>query len=494
MNNKRGSTTMRNQPGVGSELPYATAAAFRAALKAKFTEIAQHDPRFSVAELQRQFAYDRILSRCFSADDADQWMLKGAGALLARLPGTRHSKDIDLYYAERSAAPDAAVAALARVADRDLGDHFRFELTKTTPLQETAKGRRVHLSSYLGSLYATFHVDVVVDTSLSGEPDKVPPLTPLRIDGLLRPPYRAFPLPDHCADKLCAIIATSPSRPTRRSVVPALGTTPRATIRTGQNHCSRRQRALTGRIRYDRASRRLVPALEHCMPLDPTARDPILDRAIRLFQYLMRVQEVRDEPARTVEAYRREGAVLWFGDLPHHPTVRSATDEAEPEAGSPFLTVDRAPRLAPPAPDDRLAVWLDGPRDDPDTEPLLRSSITRAGNETVEEGRPAVRAGRAPRRAAGDRRVVPELASGLASVGGTGAARPADPRALQRALRDVRECNRTRRGAGAGHRRRLPRVDPSRPSDGPAALADRPRRHRVRRRLRTTHGRARRGG
>ncbi len=312
-------------------------------------------------------------------------MLKGAGALLARLPGTRHSKDIDLYHAERSAAPDAAVAALARAADRDLGDHFRFELTKTTPLQETAKGRRVHLSSYLGSLYATFHVDVVVDTSLSGEPDKVPPLTPLRIDGLLRPPYRAFPLPDHCADKPCAIIATSPSRPTRRSVVPALGTTPRATIRTGQNHCSRRQRALTGRIRYDRASRRLAPALEHCMPLDPTARDPILDRAIRLFQYLMRVQEVRDEPARTVEAYRREGAVLWFGDLPHHPTVRSATDEAEPEAGSPFLTVDRTPRLAPPAPDDRLAVWLDGPCDDPDTEPLLRSSITRAGNETVED-------------------------------------------------------------------------------------------------------------
>ncbi|MGH3983731.1 MAG: hypothetical protein ACRDST_13865 [Pseudonocardiaceae bacterium] len=127
-------------------------------------------------------------------------------------------------------------------------------------------------------------------------------------------------------------------------------------------------------------------ALEHRMSLDPTARNPIMDRAIRLFQYLMRVQEVRDEPARTVEAYRREGAVLWFGDLPHHPTVRSAIDEGELEAGAPFLTVDRAPRLAPPAPDDRLAVWLDGPRDDPDTEPVLRSSITRAGNDTVEDG------------------------------------------------------------------------------------------------------------
>ena len=113
-----------NPETAGSTLPYATAAAFRIALKAKFTEIAVNNPRFSVAELQRQFAYDRILSRCFSADDADRWMLKGAGALLARLPLARHSKDIDLYYAERATEPDVAVTALARVADRDIGDHF----------------------------------------------------------------------------------------------------------------------------------------------------------------------------------------------------------------------------------------------------------------------------------------------------------------------------------------------------------------------------------
>lgn len=60
------------------------------------------------------------------------------------------------------------------------------------------------------------------------------------------------------------------------------------------------------------------------MSADPTPRDPLVDGAIRLFQFLMRAQEVRDEPARTVDAYRRDGAVLWFGDLPHHPA-------AEPE-------------------------------------------------------------------------------------------------------------------------------------------------------------------
>jgi hypothetical protein len=187
-------------------LPYTTAAAFRAALKARFTAIAKQDPRYTINELQRQFAYDRILSRCFSTEDAQRWVLKGAGALLARLPDARHSKDIDLYYAELAAGPDKAIAALVVAADRDMGDHFRFEVT--TPLQEAAKGRRIHLSTYLGGLYATFHVDVVVGTPMSGQPDLVPPLTPLHIEGLVRPPYRAFPLPDHCADKLCAITET----------------------------------------------------------------------------------------------------------------------------------------------------------------------------------------------------------------------------------------------------------------------------------------------
>jgi Nucleotidyl transferase AbiEii toxin, Type IV TA system len=48
----------------------------------------------------------------------------------------------------------------------------------------------------------------VVGTAMSGEPDEVAPLTPLHIDGLVRPPYRAFPLPDHVADKFAAILST----------------------------------------------------------------------------------------------------------------------------------------------------------------------------------------------------------------------------------------------------------------------------------------------
>lgn len=194
-------------PAAGG-FPYRSPAAFRTALKARVTAIAKQDARYTVNELQRQFAYDRILSRCFAAGDALRWVLKGAGALLARLPEARHSKDIDLYYTELAAGTEEATAALRSAADRDLGDHFRVEVTKTTALQESAKGRRLHLSASLGGLYATFHVDVVVGSAMSGQPDSVPPLTPLHVEGLVRPRYRAFPLPDHCADKLCAVVET----------------------------------------------------------------------------------------------------------------------------------------------------------------------------------------------------------------------------------------------------------------------------------------------
>ncbi len=74
-------------------------------------------------------------------------------------------------------------------------------------------------------------------------------------------------------------------------------------------------------------------------------------------------------------------------------TPRSAarwTGRAGP--GAPFLTVDRVPRLTPPAPDDRLAQWLDVACDDPDTEPRLRDSINRPTDEVGDDGLPIGRA------------------------------------------------------------------------------------------------------
>lgn len=122
---------------------YDTPSAFRKALKDRFGQIARADRRYSLDELQRQFAYDRVLARLFSSNDADRWVLKGAR--------------------QRAARPDAV---------RGLPHRCR-------------RG-----------------------TAMTATPDVVAPLTPLDIDRLVRPYYRVFPIADHLADKLCAIIGT----------------------------------------------------------------------------------------------------------------------------------------------------------------------------------------------------------------------------------------------------------------------------------------------
>lgn len=132
-----------SSPGV----PYASAAAFRAALRARLSAAVKASGAHGLDELQRQFAYDRLLARAFTGPDSQRWVLKGAGALLARLPQARHSRDLDLAFLVVGNEwvdddPDEAVGSLRDAAECDLGGHFRFEVVRVSPLQEAAKGRR----------------------------------------------------------------------------------------------------------------------------------------------------------------------------------------------------------------------------------------------------------------------------------------------------------------------------------------------------------------
>ena len=85
--------------------------------------------------------------------------------------------------------------------------------------------------------------------------------------------------------------------------------------------------------------------------------DAVLDRAIRLFAFLARVQQLKSQPLRTVDAYQRSGSVSWFAELPLHSAVTSA-HRSEPQPGEPLLAVDRVPRAKPPEPSALLAPWL----------------------------------------------------------------------------------------------------------------------------------------
>lgn len=139
-------------------LPYTSPNAFRRALTDRLRAIAQPYGPWPLADLQRQFAYDRLLARLY-INDSD-WVVKGATALLAREIAARHTIDLDVY---RATSRDQAEHDLRRAAAVDLSDWFVFD---------------------------------------------VPPLTSVSIPGLSRPGYRAYPLVDHIADKICAILET----------------------------------------------------------------------------------------------------------------------------------------------------------------------------------------------------------------------------------------------------------------------------------------------
>lgn len=135
----------------------------------------------------------------------DAWVLKGATALLARGIAVRHTIDVDVY---RAVSKESAERDLRAALERDAGDWFTFEAAPSTPIAEGTVGVRVPVDAKIGTAtWASFHVDVIAEgVRMTGEPDRVPPLTPVEMPGLLRTTYRAYPLVDHIADKVCAIV------------------------------------------------------------------------------------------------------------------------------------------------------------------------------------------------------------------------------------------------------------------------------------------------
>ncbi len=179
--------------------PYRSPAAFRRTLTDKLKALAATS-RWTLAQLQRQMAYDRLLERLYLLDDA--WIVKGATALLARDIGVRATIDIDIY---RATAREMAEADLRRAAAADIGDWFRFEIRAPRPLADTS-GVRLPVDAFVGNtVWAAFHVDLVgTGLRMTGEPEDVPPMARVVMPDVEQHGYRAYPLVDHVADKVCA--------------------------------------------------------------------------------------------------------------------------------------------------------------------------------------------------------------------------------------------------------------------------------------------------
>ena len=177
---------------------YSTPAAFRRGLTDRLRQASRESP-WTLQQLRRQVAYDRLLERLYLVDDG--WIVKGATALLARDLGVRGSLDVDVY---REVAREVAEADLRAAADRGLGDWFRFEIGAAAPLSNQVV--RVPVKAVIGATgWVEFHVDIIgSDMRMTGQPDDVPPVARGVIPHVDQTGYKAYPLVDHVADKVAA--------------------------------------------------------------------------------------------------------------------------------------------------------------------------------------------------------------------------------------------------------------------------------------------------
>lgn len=192
---------------------YKTPEAARRAVTDKLRTEAEAGP-WPLGDLQRQYAYDQLVERLYRRDGG--WIIKGAAALLARRLSVRHTIDIDIY---RAGAIGDVERQLREAAQRDIGDWMRFEMGPSVRIRAAgAQASRVKVQSLIGTkIWAAFQVDVVADgICMSSEPEPVPPLTSVSVVERDRTSWWAYPLVDHVADKVCAIVERHDDRPSTR--------------------------------------------------------------------------------------------------------------------------------------------------------------------------------------------------------------------------------------------------------------------------------------
>lgn len=199
---------------------YPTAKGVEDAIKAAARRASAADPSLTTDQRIRLEHFNRFLSRVFSEGSESEWLLKGGTGMLARVPSTRATLDIDLFCGGYGL--DEAVADLRRLAEHDLGDHFRFVYVAHRSIvggegQPYTDGCRVLFDAYIGAQKkGSIGVDLATGGGLTAEPTISAPANALDLPRLIGFDYRLYPVVDQIADKVCATMHRYGERPSSR--------------------------------------------------------------------------------------------------------------------------------------------------------------------------------------------------------------------------------------------------------------------------------------
>jgi predicted nucleotidyltransferase component of viral defense system len=190
--------------------PYRNAAAFRSGVETRIKTEAHSTSLRTVEQVRRQFLLQRFLVRVFAEPDS-RWVLKGGTGLIVRIPGARHSNDIDLQYPQPEALLAEAVADLRRLAQRmPTGDYLRFEIADPQPGGGQDVDHVVAQVKVIASIgiaeYGRFPVDLSLNQRPAEPVERIQPRPVVDLPGSdPLPRFVLYPLAEQVADKLCAM-------------------------------------------------------------------------------------------------------------------------------------------------------------------------------------------------------------------------------------------------------------------------------------------------
>lgn len=202
-----------------AQVGYSTPPAMRAALNERAKQAARDDPTYNVSQRIRQHCYVQFLDRLFD-HEPDRWMVKGGGALLARLPGARHTRDIDLW-SEGDTVEDG-IQAIHETLDaanaEGRPDHLTYEVGEWHRGERHGRPTaRTKITARIGSVKVTeFGIDMVAGDPGDHPAEVVHAPVPVPLPGIHRHPWRVYPAVAHTADKVAACFEDYNGQPSSR--------------------------------------------------------------------------------------------------------------------------------------------------------------------------------------------------------------------------------------------------------------------------------------
>ncbi len=179
---------------------YGTSTAFLRALNHRLRDAARASGR-PAEELRREFLTHRFLARVFARPDS-KWVLLGGGGLLVRLPGARHSRDLDLLHT--TSADAEALLELRELVTAQRPDPLTFQLGPAERMSGLTTGVRIRVTALVGPTRAgTFPIDLSTERTIVARTERIRPRPIIELDDVAPlPEFVLYPLPDQVADKL----------------------------------------------------------------------------------------------------------------------------------------------------------------------------------------------------------------------------------------------------------------------------------------------------